>query len=82
MVLIFNNAATCHAYESEGRLSAQQHEREPKRMKIIFFFSPPPTLQWLQGGSTCFPTRRNDCSAVMPKKKKCYFCKFTPTECG
>lgn len=37
MVLIFNNAATCHAYERGGGSSAQQYECEPKRgAKKIF----------------------------------------------
>lgn len=74
MVLIFNNAATCHAYESGGWLSARQYEWEPEKKKIIFFFHTAAVAGWVHG--TYFPTRQNDCSVIM--LRRLLLCNFTP----
>lgn len=57
MGLIFNNAATCHAYESgEGYLliSVSESPRRRKQFLSFLFFS----LQLLPGGSAYIPTRQ------------------------
>lgn len=73
MVLIFNNAATCHAYESGGGLSAQRYEWEPKKKKMIFFF-PSLSLQLLQGGSA-YIRGKTDCSVIV--LRRLLLCNFT-----
>lgn len=72
MAVIFNNAATRHACECGGRLSAQWYERRAKKKKDFF----PPLCSCYREGLPIFLRGATQCSAIM--LRKLLFCNFTP----